>query len=97
MTAMDPERRPCARCEDLAMEDAAVRAALLRAYVDSLAPRDRVPPEVYGARLARCAACPSRREDLCVLCGCYVQARAAKARLGCPDVKKPRWGACPDS
>lgn len=90
---LSPENKPCPRCEGLRMQDDAARAALLRAYVESLPPAERVPPEVYERRLARCAACPHLREDVCVLCGCYATARAAKARMGCPDVRDPRWAS----
>lgn len=88
---MPAGRKPCPRCEGLRMQDAAARAALLQTYVESLPPAERVPPEVYERRLSRCMACPHLLEDLCVLCGCYARVRAAKARLGCPDVQTPRW------
>lgn len=53
---------------------------------------EKAPPELYDARLECCRACAHLRNGTCALCGCYVESRAAKRRLKCPDLP-PRWQA----
>ena len=66
-------------------------------YVDALPEETRVPEEVYRRRLAACEACDRLADGMCLDCGCYVEARAAKAGLRCPGVpaKWERWGNTP--
>ena len=65
--------------------------AYLDKYVSELPENERVADDVYRARLRACADCPERAEATCRLCGCYVQARAAKKRARCPLPGLPRW------
>ena len=52
----------------------------------------RAPDEVYEERLRICEACEKRIALTCTLCGCYIQARAAKKKLNCPyDVGGGKW------
>ena len=39
-----------------------------------------------------CRTCDDLHNGTCALCGCYVEARAAKKRQGCPKVPE-MWGA----
>lgn len=55
-------------------------------YVASLPDDERAGEAVYAARLETCKACESLRDGTCVLCGCYVEARAAKRGQRCPNV-----------
>lgn len=64
------------------------------AYVSLLAPEQKAPDGVYQARLNTCTACEHLRNGTCALCGCYVEARAAKRALACPDVPH-RWEPVP--
>ena len=68
-----------------------IRADELRAYLDNYV-RDlpdaiRTDADVYAARLTLCEACARRTNFTCTLCGCYVQARAAKRIQKCPEKK----------
>jgi len=60
-------------------------------YVALLPEEQKAPEEVYQARLKECRACENLRDGTCGLCGCYVEARAAKRGLGCPGIPT-RWG-----
>ena len=60
-------------------------------YVASLPEDARVSEEIYRKRLAACEGCASLADGMCRECGCYVEARAAKAGLKCPGVPS-RWG-----
>ena len=64
----------------------------MAAYVAALPQAERVPETVYRARLKHCAACDRLRDGTCALCGCYVEARAAKWRQRCPATP-PAWDA----
>lgn len=67
-------------------------ARLVADYIATLPEETRVPQEVYHSRLAHCQQCPALHSGTCARCGCYVEARAAKRSLACPDVP-PRWQA----
>lgn len=62
----------------------------LEAYIANLDEDDRAGQETYEARLAQCAHCPNLTDGMCVLCGCYVELRAALKVRRCPDVVR-RW------
>ncbi len=66
-------------------------AATVRDYVESLPPEERCGEETYRARLRLCVACEALRNGTCALCGCYVEARAAKRNQRCPKTP-PLWG-----
>jgi len=58
---------------------------LLREWLAALPPEDAAAPETVQARLSACRACDRLTNGMCALCGCYVELRAAKKRMGCPD------------
>ena len=62
----------------------------LEAYIDNLAEDDRTDQETYESRLKACAQCPNLTDGMCVLCGCYVELRAALKVRRCPDIAR-RW------
>lgn len=64
----------------------------IQEYVALLPEEQKCSEEVYRTRLAVCQACGHLRDGTCGLCGCYVEARAAKRGLGCPDVPR-KWTA----
>lgn len=86
MTA--PKR--CRRCllEDMADEQSLL--ALIREQITLLPPEARAAADRYQERLTVCRGCPWLQGGMCGLCGCYVELRAAKGRMECPDVP-PRW------
>ena len=65
---------------------------LVREYIDSLPEDQRADEPLYQSRLAQCKDCTELRNGTCVLCGCYVEMRAAKKRMNCPMVPA-RWKA----
>ena len=44
----------------------------------------RAPAELVRSRLAVCKSCDCLLSGMCVKCGCFVEARAAKAVQHCP-------------
>ncbi|MCD8022798.1 MAG: DUF6171 family protein [Lachnospiraceae bacterium] len=83
--------RVCKKCllRDLPEQEA---YATLFLYLKNLPSEDKVPDEVYDERLAICRGCDRLLAGTCMLCGCYVELRAAMRVRGCPDVPA-RWGA----
>ena len=67
-------------------------AKLVRDYVASLSADEKTDEATYAARLNICRTCDDLHSGTCALCGCYVEARAAKKRQGCPKVPE-KWGA----
>ena len=53
-------------------------AKLVRDYVDSLSADEKTDEATYAARLNICRTCDDLHSGTCALCGCYVEARAAK-------------------
>ena len=80
----------CRRCllEDMPYQ--AALAASIRELIALLPEDKRTPREETSRRLAICRDCDQLRSGMCALCGCYVELRAAKARMGCPALP-PRW------
>ena len=87
---MADARKPC-RCTLLESGQADM-AKLVRDYVASLSADEKTDEATYTARLNICRTCDNLHSGTCALCGCYVEARAAKKRQGCPDVPE-KWGA----
>lgn len=80
----------CRRCllEDMPSE--AELAKSIQELIDLLPDAIRAPQEVTQRRLTACRACDHLRSGMCELCGCYVELRAAKVPLRCPDLPA-RW------
>ena len=83
-----PRGPRCFRC--LLSETDHTLYETVRAYIDSLSPELRVPDALYRERLAACTSCKNLINGLCGLCGCFVEARAAKTGSRCPAAA-PRW------
>ena len=85
-------------CRKCLMEE--IDESGLRAYLDGYAaslPQDvRASEALYAHRLSLCESCPHRIRFTCTLCGCYIQARAAKKLQKCPIPGAPRWSAAAD-
>lgn len=90
MNGYDGKRILCRRCLDRPISERELMEYLDN-YVSSLPDGIRVREETYQARLSECSACPRRIAQMCTLCGCYVQARAAKKNQRCPEPGHPRW------
>jgi len=81
----------CRKCieEDVSAEEL---AAYLDGYVNSLPDDMRAEPDIYEERLRICEGCEKRIALTCTLCGCYIQARAAKKNMRCPyDRGGAKW------
>jgi hypothetical protein len=63
----------------------------LDGFAASLQDDIRADGKTYARRLELCEACPHRILYTCTLCGCYIQARAAKKHMKCPIPFSPRW------
>ena len=77
------DRPPC-RC--LLKEADPDLGRIVAEYVDSLPEAAKAPPEEYRRRLTLCESCSRLADGMCLECGCYVEARCAKAGLKCPAV-----------
>ncbi|MGN0777927.1 MAG: DUF6171 family protein [Aristaeellaceae bacterium] len=85
------ETKPfCRRCLLEDMPSQATLASSIRDLIALLPEQQRASQEEQQRRLAQCRACDALRSGMCALCGCYVELRAAKARMGCPALP-PRW------
>ena len=52
-------------------------------YARAVSDSEKTIEEVYKKRLEICGKCNYLVEGLCILCGCYVEIRAAKAAQSC--------------
>lgn len=57
----------------------------VKRYRATLPPKKRTPDTVYEARLHACKACKSLDNGTCMQCGCYVEMRAARVDMHCPQ------------
>ena len=44
----------------------------------------------YGTRLSACQECDKLTNGMCALCGCFVELRAARKDMHCPDTPS-KW------
>lgn len=87
---MDAQRPFCRRC---LLEDMSSEAELLRSIeelISLLPPEKRADDATRAQRLSMCRECDHLRSGTCLLCGCFVELRTAKAHMACPDVPA-RW------
>lgn len=62
----------------------------VKEYVEALPSDKKADDTEYARRLEICKGCESLADGMCVKCGCYVEARAAKNNAVCPD-EKNKW------
>ncbi len=60
----------------------------LKQEIEPTDPYERTPEELYETRLKTCTECERFTEGMCMVCGCFVEYRAAKTSNYCPDIKK---------
>lgn len=84
------ENRVCRRC--LLEEDAGNRPMyeLIKEVISAIPDEQRAKETVYRARLNICRECDRLVSGMCALCGCYVEVRACKALMYCPDTDR-KW------
>ena len=84
-------RQPC-RCLTADLPDAAALSRLLTEWLGQIPEEERTESEETAWRLDRCRRCDFLQDGTCALCGCYVELRAAKRRMRCPDLPD-RWSS----
>ena len=85
------EKKPfCRRCLLADMPSEAQLAQSIRELIDLLPEEKRAGTEETERRLKFCRQCDHLQNGMCVLCGCYVELRAAKRLMKCPDVPN-KW------
>ncbi len=62
----------------------------VKEYVEALPVEKKADEAEYARRLEICKSCEKLADGMCVKCGCYVEARAAKKNSDCPD-EKDKW------
>ena len=72
----------CRRCLSSEMSDKQYYDTI-RDYVASLPDDIKTAPVEYGRRLAVCQTCDNLINGMCKLCGCFVEARAARINSHC--------------
>ena len=82
--------QPCLRCLIADLPDEAALAEIIAERVARVPTEEKAPEEERQRRLACCRRCGHLRRGTCGLCGCYVEIRAARIRMNCPDVPV-RW------
>ncbi len=78
----------CKRCH-LEAEERKARAGL-SAYVARMEADIRAEEQLYSRRLALCRSCEKQVNDLCMVCGCFIEVRAAVKEQYCPMPER-RW------
>lgn len=84
------ETRICKRCLIGDIPDQASLAELIRERIALLPEEQRADEALMASRLDVCRACDHLNSGTCALCGCYVELRASKRHMRCPDVPA-RW------
>lgn len=80
------ENRVCKRC--LLKELDGTYFQSIYDYIAQLPAEEKAEEWEYAERLEKCRACDHLQNGMCVLCGCFVEVRAAKRRMHCPGPEK---------
>ena len=82
--------KECKRCllREAAEEDT---LAAIREKIAAIPVSDRMDESGYQTRLEACKTCDHLLSGVCMKCGCYVEFRAARRRMKCPNVRDRRW------
>ena len=62
----------------------------IRERIALMGEEEKAPEGTVRDRLEQCRQCDHLVSGLCGLCGCYVELRAAKRHMRCPDIPK-KW------
>lgn len=81
---------PCKKCLLREMAEGTDARREVEKALRRLPEKDLAPENVREKRLAACKGCESLSSGTCLLCGCYVELRAALRRGACPHVPD-RW------
>ncbi len=83
------EWRFCKKCLIRDLDDEALLFSV-KEYIAGLDPDIKTTEKEYNRRLAICADCEKLVRGTCIVCGCYVEMRAAGKDRSCPEAS-PRW------
>ncbi len=81
--------RICKKCLLRDMADADAYKSV-KEYVDKIPGTQKATDAEYARRLKICAECSELLSGTCLVCGCYVEIRAAGKNAACP-LKKKKW------
>lgn len=59
-------------------------------YVNNYPVEKKADETTYKNRLEICKNCENLIDGMCTLCGCFIELRAVKRNMYCPDVPK-KW------
>ncbi len=59
-------------------------------YIENYPADKKADSKIYEKRLELCKGCDNLSDGMCSLCGCFVQLRAVKKNMYCPNVPK-KW------
>lgn len=59
-------------------------------YIENFPSDKKADKITYENRLEICKQCDNLTDGMCSLCGCFVELRAIKKNMYCPDVPK-KW------
>lgn len=90
MPEVTPQKKPCRRCLLSQMPEEGELQRLIEERIALLTEEEKAPEPERRRRLDICRACDRLVSGTCGLCGCYVELRAAKKQMACPDVPK-KW------
>jgi hypothetical protein len=74
--------KPCRKCLSNELGDTAFFEHM-REYIKAIPQEQKTSADEYERRLKICKGCENLVSGMCVLCGCYVEVRAAKAAQRC--------------
>ncbi len=90
MPEVTPQKKPCRRCLLSQMPEEGELQRLIEERIALLTEEEKAPETERRRRLDICRVCDRLVSGTCGLCGCYVELRAAKKQMACPDVPK-KW------
>ena len=79
--------KPCPKCLTNELTNNEYFKTLYN-YIESLDPEIKTAANEYNRRLELCNNCPKLTNGMCTICGCFVEARAAKKTARCPNIEK---------
>ena len=82
-----PEQKICKKCLIREMDPQKFKEELA-GYIEKLHEKDRADDALYDKRLSVCKTCEKLNQGTCLMCGCYVEIRAAAVFSRCP---KRKW------
>jgi hypothetical protein len=78
--------KPCPKC----LPDGESLESAITAYVDSMDDCLKADETEYRRRLSLCGDCSELVNGMCISCGCFVAARAAKKGARCAKIEM-KW------